>query len=320
MVTPSTQLSAFPPRPTVGVALGSGAARGWAHIGVLQELAEVGIEPDVVCGSSIGAAVGGAYVAGHLETLEAWARRLDRRALWRYLDPRLASGGGFLEGRRLLEYFHTQIGERAIEELDKPFAAVATDLANGREVWFRSGPLLDAVRASIAIPGLFVPVKLDGRWLVDGGLANPVPVSLCRVLGADVVIAVNLNGDLLGRRSGFAHETSENAEATWLSRWSGKNRKNRKNRAISKWLVSSQAVPGLFDVLSSSINIMQDRLTRSRMAGDPADAVLVPRLADMGLLEFERAAEVIAEGRACVRRALPVLEHALGSAGRPLGR
>lgn len=316
MATPATQGQAGTPKPIIGIALGSGAARGWAHIGILQELTRVGIEPDVVCGTSIGAAVGAAYVTDHLETLEAWARRLDRRALWRYLDPRLVTGGGFLEGKRIMDYFRGHLGDQRIEDVRKPFAAVATDLANGHEVWFRNGPILDAVRASIAIPGLFVPVKLDGRWLVDGGLANPVPVSLCRVLGADVVIAVNLNGDLLTRyRNGLVRTNGHSGEATWLARWS---RKMRKNGVVAQWF-AGEPLPGLINVLSASINIMQDRLIRSRMAGDPPDVILAPRIADIGLLEFERAPDVIAEGRACVQRALPVLEHALTNAGFRIG-
>jgi NTE family protein len=304
-------------RPLVGLALGSGAARGWSHIGVLEELARLGIAPDIICGSSVGAAVGAAYAAGRLETLDAWARRLDRRKVWRYLDVKLVTGGGFLEGRRLMDYFRERMGDILIEKLAKPFAAVATDLVTGREVWFRQGSVLDAVRASIAIPGIFVPVKLDGRWLVDGGLANPVPVSLCRAMGADVVIAVNLNGDILSRHReviAFAGKTNGNgnghsAEATLLSKWA--RSKNGAASFMAQWFKPNEPTPGLFNVLSASLNIMQDHITRSRMAGDPPEVVLAPRLANIGLLDFDRAKDAIEEGRACVHRALPALEDAL---------
>ncbi|WP_258868171.1 patatin family protein [Alkalilimnicola ehrlichii] len=182
----------------IGIALGSGSARGWSHIGVLTALAEAGIEPDIVCGSSIGALIGGVYAAGRLDDIEAWGNSLTRREVFSYMDFTL-SGGGAIAGKRLMEVCSEYIEGCDIECLPKRFGAVATDLKTGTEVWLQEGPLQTAIRASISLPGLLTPVHVDGRWLVDGGLVNPVPVSLCRALGADIVIAVNLNGDLLGR-------------------------------------------------------------------------------------------------------------------------
>jgi NTE family protein len=300
-------------RRSIGIALGSGSARGWAHIGVLQALAEAGIEPDIVCGSSIGALVGAVYVEDHLSSFEEWVRELNFMEIVRYMDIRLVEGGGFFQGKRFMDFLKKHAGDVYIEKLQKAFAAVATDLISGREIWFRSGPLLDAVRASMALPGIFTPVKFDGRWLVDGGLVNPVPVSLCRAMGARVVIAVNLNGDIVGKHLRKTIYTSaKGKKASPESRLLGKLSSSLKKHVPALKGRSHRTVdwtPGLFDVLTSSINIMQDRITRSRMAGDPPNIILSPRLGEIGLLEFDRAEETIEEGRACVQRMLPALKY-----------
>lgn len=302
-------------RRIIGLALGSGSARGWAHIGVIRELSEHGIRPDIICGTSIGALVGALYACDHIDMLEDWVLQLDRKVVLRYLDIKLLMGGGFVEGRRLIDFFHERIGDVSIKDLPRRFAAVATDLVTGHEVWLRDGLLLDTVRASFALPGIFTPVKLDDRWLVDGGLVNPVPVSLCRAMGAEVVIAVNLNGKIVGKHRrkrirSVNRDMKMSAEATLLERLSGEL-KYRANSFVSQLFDSNIGTPGLFEVLSSSINIMQDRITRSRMAGDPPDVVIAPQLAHIGLLEFDRAKEVIEEGQAGARRALPALSDLL---------
>lgn len=289
-------------RPRIGIALGSGSARGWSHIGVLAALRDAGIEPDVVVGTSIGALVGAWYARGHLDQAEQWVRQLTRREVFAIMD--LALGGGMLQGRRLMAMYRQQLGDADIETLPLTYAAVATDLHSGQEVWLQEGSLVEAVRASISLPGLFTPVRLNDRWLVDGGLVNPVPVSVCRALGADRVIAVNLNGDLIGRHPPSAEP--EPVEPGWWGRVSAAVSDVpllRGNREVS---------PGFLDVLASSVNIMQDRITRSRLAGDPPDAVLYPRLGHLELLDFSRGEEAVEEGRATVERALPLLEHLLG--------
>jgi NTE family protein len=302
-------------RPQIGLALGSGSARGWAHIGVIRELADIGIVPDLVCGTSIGSLVGGAYCSGHLDELEEWVRGMSRMDVARYLDIALLSGGGAVKGDRLVDELRDRIGEPSIEELSRPFAAVATNLATGQEVWFRDGSLLDAVRASISIPGLFTPARVEEDWLVDGGLVNPVPVSLCRAMGAQLVIAVNLNGGLLGRYSheagdAEAEEEKVTAPENVLDRLTDELR-DRTNNFLARFFDSDTEHLGLFDVLAASINIMQDRVTRSRMAGDYPDIALAPRLSHLGLMEYHRAGEAIAEGRAVVRRPLPAFEDLL---------
>lgn len=301
----------------IGLALGSGSARGWAHIGVIQELADMGIKPDVISGTSIGALVGAAYVSNHLDELADWVIRLNTKEIVGFLDLKLLTGGGFVEGIRLFDYLRSEMGDQDIENLAKPFGAVSCNLASGQEIWFRDGSLLDAVRASIALPGLFTPVKWKNTWLIDGGLVNPVPVSLCRALGADMVIAVNLNGDIVGKHFRKEEAWSQPAstsetELSLLDKLAAEF-KQRTSNAISEWLEPDNEAPGLFDVIATSVNIMQDRITRSRMAGDPPDVLIAPRLAHIGLMEFDRADEAIAQGRKAVRRARPALEDFLGN-------
>ena len=301
-------------KPKIGIALGSGAARGWSHIGVLQALAEEGIEPDIVCGCSMGALVGAAYVAGELETLEKRARTINWREIARYVDIDLTNGG-LIEGKRILSFMQTIKEDATIESFETPFAAIATDLLTGREIWLQQGSIVDAVRASMALPGLFSPVKLDGKWLVDGGLVNPVPVSACRALGADIIIAVNLNGGLVGKHThpSLAEKTQDNPASSSMDILEGlfKNVPSSISKSLKKivpdLLVSGSATPGYFDVSASALNIMQDQITRSRLAGEPPHIMFTPRLRDLGILEFNRAEEAIAEGRNSVRRSLPIL-------------
>jgi len=298
-----------PPPTRIGLALGGGSARGWAHIGVIRALADAGIEPDIVCGTSIGALVGAAYVDGDLDRLETWVRSLNLQTVVSFLDFSL--GGGLIKGDKLIGFFRSHFVDRDIRELARPFGAVATDLRRGREVWLREGRVSEAVRASIALPGLFTPVQRDGSWLVDGGLVNPVPVSLCRAMGADVVIAVDLNADLLGRhlkpRPARAKPTHAPAETETLA----DTVMARIQTGMSQLGINHDdgpKFPAMLDVLASSINIMQVLITRSRLAGEPADVMVTPRLADLGLMEFHRAGVAIDAGRRAVEAVIPLLQ------------
>lgn len=261
-----------PREPRIGLALGGGSARGWAHIGVIEALEQADIHPDLVCGTSVGALVGAAYAAGELDRFRQWVLGMGIRDVVSFMDLRL--NGGVLKGERVMQYFRRNFVDRPIEDLAMPFGAVATALDTGREVWLRTGSTVEAVRASIALPALFTPVLREGELLVDGALVNPVPVSLARAMGAEVVIAVDLSSVLVGR-----------------------------NR--------DDDTPSLLNVVAASLNIMQVRIARSRMAGDPPDAVVAPRLAHLGLLDFHRAGEAIEAGRRAVAAALPGLQ-ALG--------
>lgn len=309
-------------RPVIGLALGSGSARGWAHIGVIDALVEAGIEPNIVCGTSIGSLVGAAYVTGRLAELRQWAEAATWREILGLVDVRL-SGGGLVDGSQVVAFLCRLGIEQPIEDCAKQYAAVATDLVTGREIWLRQGPIYEAVRASITLPGIFRPVKLGDKWLLDGGLSNPVPVSVCRALGAEVTIAVNLNGDLLGRRfesepvaSAAAMSTQVQSElpSGALSQLPAALREQAME--IARHLLPKEsAQPGYFDVLANSINIMQDHITRSRLAGEPPHVMLVPRLRDIGLMEFNRATEAIVEGYASVEQALPTLRRFVDGIG-----
>ena len=299
--------------PRIGLALGSGSARGWSHIGVIEALAEAGIEPDIVCGCSIGAVVGAAYVAGELPALKDFAQSLTWREIARMLDVRL-SGGGLIGGQEIVAFLRRLKISAPIASYSKPFAAVATDLETGREIWLREGPIDDAVRASISLPGILSPVRHADRWLVDGGLVNPVPVSVCRALGADVVVAVNLNGDLVGRHGMDNHERNagngNSAPPEFVMRLVNQVPPALREHAsalLPKLVSTAPTSPSYFGVLMTSINVMQDQITRARLAGEPPHVMLLPRLRHIGLLEFNRAEETIAEGRAVVEHALPLL-------------
>lgn len=294
-------------RPVVGLALGSGAARGWAHLGVLRALAAEGIVPEVVCGCSIGAFVGAAAASGDLEKLTQWAESLTWQDVVSLLDVSLR--GGLIKGERLIQFFERNFVDREFAELDTRFACVATELESGHEVWLHEGSVSKAVRASIALPGLLTPVMLAGRLLVDGGLVNPVPVSLCRAMGADVVIAVDLGSDTVGRawrRSATVPAPADETEAGWSDRLLA--RFGFGGDSASEQGTSAN-LPSLVTVLSSAINIMQVRIARSRLAGEPADVLIAPRVGQLGLLDYHRAAEAIAEGEAAVARARPMLRY-----------
>jgi NTE family protein len=292
----------------IGLVLGSGSSRGWSHIGVIKALTEIGVVPDIVCGCSIGALVGASYCAGNLDKLENWLTNLSKLEVARFFELNW-SLNGFVDAEHLGEFLNTHVCDEkvSIEQLNKIFAAVSTDLENGREVWFTKGSVLKEVWASMSLPGLFPPIQYQGRWLVDGGLVNPVPVSICRALGADLVIAVNLNGDILGKH--LVQKPKVENEHGFADRFMKSIRQYSESIFPDKY--TEKKTPGLFNAIASSINITQDRITRSRMAGDPPDVLLSPKLSKIGLLEFHRAPEAINEGKACVERMLPEIQSLL---------
>lgn len=292
----------------IGLALGSGSSRGWSHIGIINELSTLGIQPDIVCGTSVGAMVGAAYAAGNIEKLEAWACSVTKFDVARFLDIS-TSFTGFVHTERFHKYLNEYIAgdEDLIEDLPKVYAAISTDLDTGREVWLQKGSVLQAVWSSMALPGLFPAIRYNNRWLVDGGLVNPVPVSVCRALGADIVIAVNLNGDIVGKR--LNKTVAKNGSTV-----SGKLSELVKEYTSLSLFESAntEQPPSLLDAIAASVNITQDRITRSRLAGEPPDIVFSPKLSNIGLLELYRAEEAVEEGRKCVQRMAHEIEYVLG--------
>jgi len=311
----------------LGLALGSGSARGWSHIGIIRALGELGLQPAVVTGASVGALVGAAYAGGRLDALESWVRTLTQRDVWRLVDTTFL-GGGVMTGNRLMGAVAAQIGDTPIEELPVAFGAVATDLYTGEEVWLQDGPMMTAVRASSGLPGLFSPTWHHDRWLIDGGVVNPVPVSMCRALGAEIVIAVDLGRSVTraamrvpdsatapdpqaNGEAAQAHEQASPEGAAVLKRWSGLG------DGLVESFRSRRHEPGLFEVMAATVNIMQDRITRSRLALDPAEVVLRPELDDFQLMDFHRAGAAIDAGRRCVADAMRRDETFLDKLGLP---
>ncbi|MEP4889778.1 MAG: patatin-like phospholipase family protein [Aliiglaciecola sp.] len=348
----------------IGLALGSGAARGWAHIGIIQALEELGIEVDVVAGCSIGAYVGAAYASNKLEPLAQWASSLSE---WQVLGL-MGVGfrkGGLASGIKVFKALEENFCEREFEQLSKPLGVVATDLYSGKEVSFTQGPLAEAVRASCAIPALFPPIAFKGRWLVDGAVVNPVPVNLCRQLGADFVFAVNLSADFrpeIQAQYQLEHENNQkrtndffNKSHSFMQRiFSGRFKKDSEideedlesledlenmslhendeleNEDVSPSLEIDKEnpenietefttskmkltdnTPSMLGVMSNSLDILQARVTRSRLAGDPPDILIEPQLRDFGIMEFHRAAELIEEGRQSVKRVAAQIKYQL---------
>jgi NTE family protein len=291
----------------IGLALGGGAARGWAHIGVLKALHKAGIKPDIIAGTSIGAVVGGCFAAGHMDTLENWARELTPKRIFGYLDFNFA-GNGLISGQRLCDRLEQHLSDCNIEDLGTRFTAVATEIGTGHEHWLSRGRLVDAVRASYALPGVFKPVKVNGRWLFDGALVNPIPVSVCRALGARYVIAVNLNFDILGRGSVISTPEAIHADDDGELHFAAEEEKQEKKgvRALLQRQIFGRGdgAPGISTVMVDAFNIVQDRIARSRLAGDPPDTMISPRLQDIGLFDFHRAEEAIERGAYAVERQL----------------
>jgi NTE family protein len=306
-------------RPVIGLALGGGAARGFAHIGIVRTLIAHGIVPNVVVGTSIGAVVGGAYAAGHLDTLEEWARSLQPRNILGYLDIRL-NGSGLIGGDKLAAQLEAAMGQTLIEELPLKFATVATEVRTGHEIWLTHGRMVDAMRASYALPGIFAPVMVGDRWLVDGALVNPVPVSAARAFGAEIVIAANLSSDV------FAHSTTvyshgPSAEVTVAVTPEAVTEPAPPKRGFGKFFSTERAVkreffggggrPGISTVMVDAFNIMQDRITRARLAGDPPDLLISPRVGQIGWFDFHRADDLIAHGARAAERAIESIQEAI---------
>lgn len=315
----------------IGLALGSGAARGWAHIGVLRALHEMGVQPAVVTGTSIGSLVGGAYCAGRLDELEQWVLDMDRWQVFNLLDFGFANGG-VVSGERVFNFARDQFGAIEVDELKVRFAAVATDLYTGREIWLKNGDVYDIARASCAMPGLLAPKALENRWLVDGALVNPVPVSLNRALESDFVIAVHLNSQLNVQApklppqdlnpQGLDEQVAQQDHKRREHQHAVAKTQTRQDTGFKDFLAQGQSyfesfkqkfkkdheTPGVIGVMAGAIDIMQERITKARMAGDPPDVLLQPKLGHIGILEFERGEEAIQVGYETTLRMRDLIE------------
>lgn len=298
-------------RPSIGLALSGGSARGFAHIGVMRALLAHGIVPDIITGTSIGAVVGGCYAAGRLDDFEVWARMLTRRRVFGYLDFSLG-GSGLIGGERMFSQLEKTLGEVTVQDLPVRFAAIATEIGTNHEIWLTRGRLADALRASYALPGIFPPWRIGGRWLMDGALVNPLPISAARALGARLVIGVNLNADNFGRGTviqdhGPDAEDDLRREAMKAMR----GLRGRAERLLKRQFFGTPGRPGLSTVMIDALQVVQDRITRARLAGDPPDVLISPRLARVNLFDFHHASETIAIGAEATEKALPAIAEAI---------
>jgi NTE family protein len=307
-------------RPTIGLALGGGAARGFAHIGVIRTLVAHGIVPDVIVGTSIGAVAGGCYAAGQLNSLETWARGLTVRSVLSHLDISL-SGSGLFRGGHLANKLEAELADNRIDDLPLRFAAIATEFNTGHEIWLTRGRLADALRASYALPGIFPPVLIGGRWLVDGALVNPVPVSAARALGARLVIAVNLNSDLFGRGAIIAsHGSDDDDDAVHVpAKLNGLLGMFSRERVLRRQFIGRRGRPSIPAVMIEAFNVMQDRITRARLAGDPPDVLISPRLGQVGWFDFHRSSEAIKIGTEAAEKTIDAVTEAVAALSQPCG-
>lgn len=300
-------------QPGIAIALGGGLARGFAHIGVLKALNRHGLFPSIIAGTSIGAVVGGCYLADKLEDFEKWALTLNRIKVFSYLDFRVRSAG-LVGGRKLRDTLGQHFDGMTFEQLPHPLVCIATDLGTGHEIWLRKGMLMDAMIASFSLPGVFPPVQRDDRLLVDGALVNPCPISPCQALGARLTIAVDLNADLIGKaqKPGMSYQTITGFDVFNNEDVPPEHQKQFLSSSISRRLFRRETNdPSLFGVMVSSLGILQDRLTRSRLAGDPPDIHIRPQIGHIGLLEFEKAAELIAAGEEAAEKLMPEIHAAV---------
>ncbi len=300
----------------IGLALGSGSARGWAHIGIITALADLGIHPNIVCGTSIGSLVGASYVSNNLKELEQWSHSLTKMDVVKFFKFN-ASLNGLVNKRKLHHFLNKYVTRDSslIENFTKKYASVATELVSGREVWLSQGPLIDAVWSSIALPGLFPAIKVNEQWLVDGGLVNPVPISTCRALGADIVIAVDLN-NMTNEKDSSPQEYIEKKYATESGRVSSLIKEYATSAFYST--KSEDKPPSLFNAITGSINIVQARIASTRMSEEPPDILLSPMLSNIGLLDFHLAKDSITEGKKSVFTRRGELEHLLNCILEPV--
>ena len=300
--------------PKIGLVLGSGASRGWAHIGVIEALEKHGIDIGIITGASAGSFIGAAYAGGGLEQVKKFALDMDWKAVLSFLDlafPR----SGFIEGRKVAELIKLFTEVERFEALNIPLIMVATNMRTGQEVRLSKGSVTNALRASMAVPGLLTPKLINNEWLVDGGVVNPLPIDVCRNAGADIVIAVDINSDRITRKN----KHPENADwvknstkiekkrleviKSWTERF-GPTGKTVSSK-IDQWFSREEHSPHIFDVLGSSINIMQKKIEEMNLQTHAPDVLLAPRLGDMNFFDFDHAERAINEGFKCCEKAIP---------------
>jgi len=294
----------------LGIALGSGASRGWAHIGVLNALAEAGINVDYISGTSIGSVVGAVYSIGDMKEFKKFVLSIDWKSVVSLIDVTFP-GSGIIPGKRLFRMLSEYYKDIMIEDLPIPYCAVAADVRTGEEIRFTSGRVIDAVRASVSIPGIFTPFKYQGRVLVDGGIVNPVPSNILREMGADVIIAVDLNNCTIEENSG---EKVKKGGGDPAEKKLTKNSEEEREKRIFEMLEekykeitgsirtkidhirSREHYPNILEIIDNATHIMQRSITENQFKMSLPEIIITPQLGDFRLLDFDRGEEAIEEG------------------------
>ncbi|NQT62210.1 MAG: patatin-like phospholipase family protein [Candidatus Marinimicrobia bacterium] len=300
--------------PKIGLVLGSGASRGWAHIGVIEALEKHSVDIGVITGASAGSFIGAAYAGGGLEQVKKFALDMDWKAVLSYLDlafPR----SGFIEGHKVAELIELFTRIDQFEDLKIPLIMVATNMFTGKEVILSKGSINQALRASMAVPGLLTPKLIDNEWLVDGGVVNPLPIDVCRNAGADIVIAVDINSERTTNKKYPPQDADwvKNSEKIEKKRleviksWTDKfgSRGKTLGSKIDQWFTREAPSPHIFEVLGSSINIMQKKIEEMNLLTHAPDVLLSPRLGDMSFFDFDQAERAILEGTKCCEKSIP---------------
>ncbi|MBC8401426.1 MAG: patatin-like phospholipase family protein [Candidatus Marinimicrobia bacterium] len=294
---------------SIGLALGSGSARGWAHIGVIEALEENNIPIDCIAGTSIGAFVGAVYAAGDINSLKEFALRMDWKMVLSYFDV-VFPKSGFLDGKKVHDLFSMHTNAQTFADFRIPVRMLATDLNNGQQVILDSGNIIESIRASVSVPGVFTPVRRGDQMLVDGGLVNPVPVDMARAMGAAVVIAVDLNTGLVRRKADSepCRIKSTTSESAFDELQNSKNEMIAKlarsyvgaekmiRDKIGSWFDRDDPKPNILEVMGSSLGIMEEQIARINLALNPPDVLIQPRLGDLKMFDFDQAERSIAEG------------------------
>ncbi len=298
----------------LGLVLGSGASRGWAHIGVLEALEEQGLHIHMITGASAGSFIAASYAGGGLENIKRFALDMDWKRVLTYMDiafPR----SGFIDGKKVADLIKLYTNVADFKDLHIPVQMVTTDMRSGEQVVLSEGSVTEALRASMAVPGLVTPVQIGGRWLVDGGVVNPLPIDVCRSMGADIVVAVDLNSERISRKAGETVTASQKHKAaaiekkrlevlkSWVARYGAAGK--TVSAKIDQWFSRAEPSPHIFEILVSSLNIMQRKIEQMNIESHPPDVLIRPRLGDMKFFDYDQAENAIDEGYRRGKEAIP---------------
>jgi len=310
------------PQPKLGLVLGSGSSRGWAHIGVIEAFEEQNIEIHMITGASAGSFIAASYAGGGLENIKKFALDMDWKRVLTYLDiafPR----SGFIDSKKVADLIKLYTNIENIEDLKIPVQMVTTDMHSGEQVVLKKGSVTEALRASMAVPGLLTPIQIEDAWLVDGGVVNPLPIDVCRDMGADIVVAVDLNSERKSKKSQMLTSAEQKSKTaviekkrlevitSWIVRYGPAGK--AVSTKIDQWFSREEPSPHIFEILVSSLNIMQRKIEQMNLETHPPDILIRPRLGDMKFFDYDQAEIAIEEGYRRGKEAIPTILEQINS-------